>query len=349
MAHMSSRAKHRAAALVCTGVLLAALGAAHSASAADSAARPPSDASPSILTTPTAAAKPERSQDKPSPAGRVIARVPETYRVEVRKALEAAGANAGRIASALEQAKGDEIEGMAFLVANMPERDLTTLSGEYLLENVRWAYEARKRVPWGRDVPKALFLNDVLPYASLDERRDDWRKDFYERFLPLVQDCKTPAEAAQALNAKIFRTLRVRYRSNPVYRPAQSPYQTIERGLASCTGLSVVLANACRAVCVPARLVVVPEWSTRPGYHTWTELWDGEWYFVGAAEPSRLNHGWFVGEAAQANPQNPLNRIYASSFGKTDYPILLIWDREARDISAVDRTEFYRSIGKRPK
>ena len=37
-----------------------------------------------------------------------------------------------------------------------------------------------------------MFLNDVLPYASINERRDDWREDFHKQFQPL---------AAEALSA----------------------------------------------------------------------------------------------------------------------------------------------------
>jgi len=35
------------------------------------------------------------------------------------------------------------------------------------------------------------------------------------------------------------------------------------QGKASCTGLSIVLSDACRAVCVPARLVGTPMWSNK--------------------------------------------------------------------------------------
>jgi hypothetical protein len=32
-----------------------------------------------------------------------------------------------------------------------------------------------------------MFLNDVLPYATVSESRDDWRQNFYNIFIPLVE------------------------------------------------------------------------------------------------------------------------------------------------------------------
>lgn len=65
---------------------------------------------------------------------------------------------------------------MRFLVANMPQRDLRTLAAAFLLENVDLACRARKASPWKYGVPYDIFLNDVLPYASINEARDPWPK-----------------------------------------------------------------------------------------------------------------------------------------------------------------------------
>src|SRR5207253_8106271 len=134
----------------------------------------------------------------------------------------------------------DQRKGMAFLVANMPDADLTSLKADFLLTNTDLAYKARAAVPWGKDIPEAVFLNDVLPYANVDERRDDWRKEFYDLCLPLVKECKTPSEAAQKLNRELFPKLKLKY-STERRAPNQSPRESIEQGKASCTGLSIVL------------------------------------------------------------------------------------------------------------
>ena len=93
---------------------------------------------------------------------------------------------------------------------------------------------ARKEAPWGARIPEDVFLNDVLPYANIDEARDPWRKKLYELCMPLVKDCKTPAEAARKLNGAVFTKLKVRY-STQRKQANQSPKESIEQGLASCT------------------------------------------------------------------------------------------------------------------
>ncbi len=162
---------------------------------------------------------------------------------------------------------------MQFLVTHMPDHDLKSLSAEFLLENVRFAYQAWNDSPWKDQLPPGIFLNNVLPYANINERRDRWRRDFYERFKPLVQHARTPAEAAAILNQQIFSLLKVRY-STERRKADQSPYESIKTGLASCTGLSVLLIDACRAVGVPARFAGTPLWTNKSGNHSWVEIWD---------------------------------------------------------------------------
>ena len=183
-------------------------------------------------------------------------------------------------------------------------------------------------MPWGKTIPEELFLNDVLPYANVDEKRDAWRKEFFDLCLPLVKECKTPAEAAQKLNGVLFQKLKLGY-STQRKAANQSPKESIEQGKASCTGLSIVLADACRAVCVPARLVGTPLWANNRGNHTWIEIWDKDWHFTGACEPDPkgLDRGWFVGDAAQAKKDSPEHAIYAASFRKTQQHFPLVWAR----------------------
>src|SRR5207302_10385776 len=169
-----------------------------------------------------------------------------------------------------------------------------------------------------------------------------------ELCLPLVKDCQTPAEAAQKLNATIFTTLKVRY-STKRQKANQSPKESIDSGLASCSGLSVLLSDACRSVCVPARLAGTPNWHNNRGNHTWVEIWDGRWYFTGAAEydANGLDRGWFIGDGSKATKDDPEHAIYASSFRKTKAHFPLVWDRNSREVSAENVTDRYTALAKK--
>ncbi|MBM4060524.1 MAG: hypothetical protein FJ265_05440, partial [Planctomycetes bacterium] len=151
---------------------------------------------------------------------------------------------------------------------------------------------------------------------------------FAARFLPEVADCRTPGEAARRLNETIFAELKVRY-STARRRADQAPSESIAQGLASCTGLAILLADACRACCVPARLVSVV-WPHQNGNHTWVEVWDGTaWRFCGAGEPDPqgLDRGWFVGEAAKCATADRAHRIWAVSYAATGERFAPGWAR----------------------
>jgi beta-galactosidase len=230
-----------------------------------------------------------------------------------------------------------------FLVDNMPPHDRASLGLEFLMENLELALQARQRFPWAKAVPERLYFNDVLPYASLDEPRDPWRADFFRLAGELVKDCTNATQAIQALNRELFKRVNVHYNLGRK-RNNQSPKESIEQGKATCTGLSIILVDACRAVGIPARVLGVPEWAHKQGNHTWVEAWDGDWFFAGADEydPAGLNHSWFVGDAAlTARSTNRLNQVYATSWRRTGDYFPLAWDSDSHEVAAVNVSARY--------
>jgi hypothetical protein len=159
--------------------------------------------------------------------------------------------------------------------------------------------------------------------------------------MPLVKDARSVTEVVKILNKKVFPTIHVKYSKDKRQKPDQSPYESMKIGFASCTGLTIILSDACRAVGAPARLAGTPLWSDKSGNHTWTEVWDKQWYFVGSAEPSDLNHTWFADNAAKADASHWENRIYATSFEQTGVKFPMVWSEGASNISAVDVTGYY--------
>lgn len=253
------------------------------------------------------------------------------------QALTRAGTNQATLTRALTDVPEAQREGMQFLVENMPDRDLRTLSANYLLSHVAQSYDAFEKAPWRAQIPKEIFLNEILPYACNNEVRDEWFKKLRDLSLPLIADCKTPGEVAQRLNEKLFPLVNVKY-STQRAKAIQSPLETMQSGLATCSGLSILLVDACRSVGVPARVTGTPLWTDNSGNHCWVEVWDnGAWHFTGAAEPDPkgLDHGWFEQKASTALKDSPRNAIYSSSFKKTgvQYPGWIV--------GAVNVTERY--------
>jgi hypothetical protein len=269
--------------------------------------------------------------------------VPSLYRKDVLSALKKSGKNGWEFIHALEVARPQQREGLAFLLANMPGRDLVALKGDFLLENERLAYQAMTQVPWGKAISKEIFFNDVLPYAVINEHRDNWRKDFYQRFINIAKNSKNIDQAVMELNKYVFDTLHVAYSATKRPKPDQSPYESTRAHYASCTGLSIMLTDALRSVGIPARIVAIPVWADESGNHTWVEIWDGKWHYIGAGEPTLLDHAWFIQKASRTDEQHP---IYATSFKQTGTFLPMPWAPSLHFVPAVDVTEYYTHLRK---
>ncbi len=271
--------------------------------------------------------------------------VPEVYWSKLDTAFKKAGNNALELKKALKKAPVDQKEGMAFLIANMPQRDLDSLNADFLLENTEYAYKARNRFPWAKALPDSIFLNDVLPYVNMNERRDNWRKDFYERFGKYVEHCKDIRCAIDSVNNNIRNEVKVEYNTKRK-KPDQSPYESMEQGMASCSGLSIHLTDAFRAVGIPSRIAGTPNWHDNRGNHNWNEVWiDGKWYFT-EYYPSGLNKSWFLADAGKAQKDSREHAIYAASFMPADTSFPLVWDSTINYVHAFNVTDRYIRIYK---
>ena len=264
-----------------------------------------------------------------------------------KRAADKGGTNGAAIVKAAQSLVPAQRESLEFLFTHMPEHDLKQLSPSLLIANVTLAEDAMAKAPWRDQVPRAIYLNDVLPYACVNETRDDWRQMLREKCTPLIADCKTPGEAAQRINQKLFKLVNVKY-STKRKRADQSPLESMETGLATCTGLSILLVDACRSVGIPARVVGTPLWANLRGNHTWVEIWDGDWHFTGAAEadPKGLDRGWFRHDASQARKDEPRHAIYASSFAKTGLSFPMVWADDIDWVNAVNVTDRYTPTAK---
>ena len=207
----------------------------------------------------------------------------------------------------------------------MPDRDLRVRSGPTSsLRTSALAYRARSQVPWGKSAPRGR-----LPQrrASLRQPRrgpcHPCARRLLDLCLPLVKNCKTPGEAAQTSQtaSRLRQNFKVRYSTRHRKKPHQSPKESIETGLASCTGLSILLADACRSVCRPRS----PRRHSRCG-PTIAAITPGSKFGkprpalhrgLSRSIPKGLYRGWFAGDAAQGDRRTRgEHAIYAASFRK---------------------------------
>lgn len=268
--------------------------------------------------------------------------IPESYDPLLDAAL-AGCPRADSLRQLLRETPRAEREAMAFLIAWMPCGDRDTMRLDLLRENVTCACRARERFRWAKELPDSIFLNEVLPYAVIDEVRDGWRADFLERFAPCVSDCRTLREAAETVNRVIVERVGVEYNTRRE-KTNQSPAESMRQHMASCTGLSVLLVDALRAVGIPARFVGTPAWHDNRGNHSWTEVWfDGDWHFT-EYYFSAFDRAWFLADAGRATVGDRTHAIYAVSFRPTGDWFPMVWSESSRRVNGVDVTRRYRDF-----
>ena len=256
--------------------------------------------------------------------------------------LAEAGLNRSEIEKAIRKAPINQRPAMEWLVKNMPIEDLERLSSEFLLTNSTFAFKAKENFLWSESIPNEIFFDYVLPYASLNERREEWREDFFNRFSPLVEKATSAYEAAALLNNQIYEIVGVQY-STKRPKADQSPYESIAAGLASCTGLSFLLIDACRSVGIPARFVGTPMWHNNSGNHSWVEIWDNGWHFTGAAEPTGkiLDEVWFSELAGHAIKGDMKYGIFAVTWSDSKIYFPMDWLPGEKKYRAFDVTDRY--------
>ena len=266
----------------------------------------------------------------------------EGYNPDTDKALQAAfeaSARGEALRKLVAETPEAEQRDMAYLIVNMPEHDREAMDLELLKENVEYANIARGKYQWAKELPEDVYLCDVLPYAVVDEVRDSWRKDMYELFAPAVDTCKTMYDAICAVNANIPALTGVHYNTKRE-KTNQSPSESIRQGMASCTGLSILLVDAYRAVGIPARFAGTASWHDNRGNHSWTEVWlDGEWRVTEYYFPSQLDHLWFMADASKANGEDRTYAIYATRFagGNDWFPMVWAGEEEAAAIEDLPK------------
>ncbi len=321
--------------------IVIAFGARNAPEHATSANSPAVEA---VTPPPPSTTAPTASDDKPDSLN-----LSPDMAISIGMAMQAAGENRRELSKVIETTEaGEQRDDVLYLIANMPLRDLQALSADYLTQTVSLARKAREQSPWGKKYDDAVFRNDVLPYASITEPREDWRGPFFDKFITVVKDCATAGEAAIKLNQTIFKDSNVVYNMKKRARPDEGPLATIKSGFATCTGLSVMLVDACRSVGIPARIAGVAQWGAArsSGNHTWVEIRDddGQWYAIGASESKALNSVWFAKSAAKVDESIPMCHIYATSFTRQPLKFPMVWNPYADYVSAVDRTAFYKKL-----
>ncbi len=192
----------------------------------------------------------------------------------------------------------DTINALEHLIRFMPVRDAILLFGdrsdtfvEFLADHVKLAFLTRSEGPsWMKEIPYDVFMDYILPYAFLNEKRDvhfRWRPRFFQLFFSSILNTNTTTEAMHIIAETIplaaaSGLLELNNTSSSGYvvswksetSPMRlSPQDIIELGGGSCTGTAITMSAVARSVGIPIRIAGCSQ-SIQDDDHHWTEYYD---------------------------------------------------------------------------
>ena len=198
---------------------------------------------------------------------------------------------------------GAHKEAVAFLRSNAPPVDILneiSLFGQpgagdnagIASLGANLSLTAKMDLPWAVAVPQDVFNDYVLPYASVNEARTNWRQLLFSALMPLVclpnsttvNASLTIDDVAALVNGYAVpeQSVWTLFGRKVVFKSSQTPLifdpmSVLAFGFASCTGVSILLVDALRALGVPARVAGTPAWNglAANGNHNWVEIWRG--------------------------------------------------------------------------
>uniref|UniRef100_A0A6B2L825 Transglutaminase-like domain-containing protein n=1 Tax=Arcella intermedia TaxID=1963864 RepID=A0A6B2L825_9EUKA len=177
-----------------------------------------------------------------------------------------------------------------WLLDHMPEFDKyfmppsVTVPGRSMFEdNIAFAVMADNASKWSSNIPLGLKLGYLLPYATFQESRTNWRPLLFAKFFQLVASSTSTVSAMQRLVSPAFphnpytNWTAFNWPTSPLplgntdfylqwasstSPPVVSPFEFAAYGYGSCSAWSSLVTYVARSVGIPARIVGTPCWNT---------------------------------------------------------------------------------------
>lgn len=221
----------------------------------------------------------------------------EQIEVNYQAALPFLGQRRQAVEQAAAQCTGEQQLFLKFLYGAMPLSDAANYDVPLFLAYVDHGLFLLKNIPWCRELPPQVFLNDVLFHRVNSEEITNCRPVFFGEVFPVVQG-KPMEQAILDLNYWCLQNATYCLTDN---RTA-SPLTVLGCAYGRCGEESTFTVTALRSVGIPARQVYAPKWSHCDDNHAWVEVWcGGQWHYLGACEPEEvLDKGWFTAAASRA-------------------------------------------------
>jgi hypothetical protein len=174
-------------------------------------------------------------------------------------------------------AAADSIEkarGVIDFSRHEPIYDRDTITADYLITQIEYAFRSWREKPWAKDMSWEDFRDYVLPYRGSNEPLEPWREYFWEKYSYLGSAMKNPGdpvEAASLINTDIMTYFGFDPRF--YYHPTdQGLSEMLTNRLGRCEDMTNITIYAFRANGIGITSDYTPYWANCGNNHAWNAV-----------------------------------------------------------------------------
>ena len=154
-------------------------------------------------------------------------------------------------------------------------KDFDIVDSNYIIKNIEAAFTSWEKYQWSRKYDFETFCKQILPYKSVIEPVQDWRKNytlFLNDVIENLQDAEEPIEVCQALADRYKQFEYVETWNEPI--PLLGPNQILFREMGSCPDFANLLVYSGRVLGLPISFDFTPHWAASSNTHFWCAATD---------------------------------------------------------------------------
>ncbi|SDW82677.1 hypothetical protein SAMN05444411_102256 [Lutibacter oricola] len=156
------------------------------------------------------------------------------------------------------------------------QKDISVISSKLLIENIDLAFNTWKNNTWSQYYNFNTFCEYILPYRSLIEPLEDWRKEYQFLVEPAIYNLEDETDPVEVCTHIIneLKGFSFVYGKNPLPAPLLSPQQLLFRRQGSCPELANLVLLASRSMGVAVTFDFTPHYAASSNRHYWNTVID---------------------------------------------------------------------------
>ena len=149
--------------------------------------------------------------------------------------------------------------------------DVETITADFLIEHIDYAFRAWREKPWARQLSFDEFCAYVLPYRGSNEPLESWRRPLWERYESIDSLITDPVEAATLINNELRDWFRFdeRYYFHPT---DQGLSEMMDSKMGRCEDMTNLSIFAMRANGLAVTSDYTPAWADHGNNHAWNAI-----------------------------------------------------------------------------